>query len=527
VSAVRAPTHSRLLLLLALGACVRPEPLAGAGGGGPSVPAAAPVVERLSPEALKGRAVLYLSADVRGALAPCGCSDNMRGGIARAGWLLAETRERGLPVLYVDGGNTLFGAPVVSPSQVVQEEARARTLAQALQRMGLAVRATGPLDDARGRPFREQLGLPTLVPGRGRALDVGGHRVGVVSARTAAELTAGAAEARRAGARFVVGLLQLTLEEAQPLAARPDTGADLLLAAVTPSELAGEENRLVRAAVPLVGLQSKGRSLLRVDLAFGEPPGPFQLQRGQGDLERELAAVDARLTLLDREVNHPAIPPALKQLKQAKREELAKRRQVLSTSEVAGLTGYAFTLRFVALEAGRPSLPEVAEVVAAYDAQVGQLNLAWARTHGQDCPAPAEGQAAFVGSATCRTCHPAAFAVFDASKHAHAWETLVTLGKQHHLNCAGCHVTGWEQPGGVCRIDRTAGREGVGCESCHGPGSRHVAAPSPGNIQGRPDEQACTGCHNRENSPHFDFATYVPRIVGPGHGAPPVRPDAG
>ena len=28
----------------------------------------------------------------------------------------------------------------------------------------------------------------------------------------------------------------------------------------------------------------------------------------------------------------------------------------------------------------------------------------------------------------------------------------------------------------------------------------------------------CVGCHNPENSPHFDFALYLPQILGKGHG---------
>ncbi|MCI0673017.1 MAG: cytochrome c family protein [Myxococcaceae bacterium] len=467
------------------------------------------------------RAVLYLSADMRGYLAPCGCSENMRGGVARAAHQLAEARRQGPPVLYVDGGNSLFGAPRLTAAQVPQDEARARALAGAMKAMGLVTRATGPLDDARGEAFLRSLGLPNVAFGRGEVLAAGTHRVGVVSARDAAELRAGAAEARRKGAELVLGLLQRTVEDAQALAARTDTGVDLLVATFTASETSGEENRLVRGAVPLVGLQSKGRSLLRVEVAFGEGPGPFQLQRGQADVERELSALDARIALLDREVNHPGLSAELRRLKLGKLEELVRRR--LTTGAVPDLQAHTYTLRFVPLEASLPSDPAVAAIVARYDAEVGRLNLAWARVHGKDCPAPAKGQAAFVGNKACRGCHAGAFAVYEASKHAHAWETLVGLGKQHHLQCASCHVTGWEQPGGVCRIDRTARREDVGCESCHGPGSLHARAPAATNIVGRPGAAACTGCHTLENSPHFDFTTYVPRILGPGHGAAAPR----
>ena len=74
----------------------------------------------------------------------------------------------------------------------------------------------------------------------------------------------------------------------------------------------------------------------------------------------------------------------------------------------------------------------------------------------------------------------------------------------------------------MCRLDKVQGREDVGCESCHGPGSLHAAAPAKANIAGSPGRALCVTCHNLENSPHFDFATYLPRVLGPGHGQPPA-----
>jgi hypothetical protein len=287
-------------------------------------------------------------------------------------------------------------------------------------------------------------------------------------------------------------------------------------------EFTAEENRLVRSDVPVVALQSKGRSLLRVDLTYAAAKGPFVLQRSQGDVDREVTALEQRLALLDKEINLPGVDPKLQALKQGKRDELAARKQAFLTAPPAPATDTnGFSLRFLPLESNLPSAKDAQALVTAYDADVGRLNLEWAKAHGQDCPAPAKGQAGYVGSAACLDCHPDPATVWEASKHHHAWETLEAVGKQHHLNCTGCHVTGWQKPGGVCRLDKVAGREDVGCESCHGPGSKHVDAPGPTTIVGKPGEAVCVTCHNRENSPHFDFATYLPRILGPGHGRPP------
>ncbi|MCY1042474.1 cytochrome c family protein [Corallococcus sp. bb12-1] len=481
-----------------------------------------------TPAASPPGAVLFISADTRGYLGPCGCSENMRGGIGRAAFQVQEARRGGQPVLYVDGGNSLFGETHLKPDQVPQEERKAKALADALRTMGLAVRATGELDDTRGPDFRRSLGLPEVASGGVKLLDAGARKVAVVAAASGEALVQASQQARAQGADFVVGLLDQPLEAAQAAAALPGLAANLVVATHSAGEFSAEENRLVRSDVPVVAVQSKGRSLLRVDLTYAAQKGPFALQRSQGDVDREVAALEQRIALLDKDINLPGVDPKLKALKQGKRDELSARKQGLLTAPPAPATDVnGFALRFLPLESNLASAKDTQALVTAYDVDVGKLNLAWAKEHGQDCPLPAKGQAGFVGSAACADCHAEATTVWEASKHHHAWETLEAVGKQHHLNCIGCHVTGWQQPGGVCRLDKVAGREDVGCESCHGPGSKHVDAPSPETIVGKPGQAVCVTCHNPENSPHFDFATYLPRILAPGHGRPVKSEQAG
>jgi hypothetical protein len=259
---------------------------------------------------------------------------------------------------------------------------------------------------------------------------------------------------------------------------------------------------------------------VRVDLAFADPSAPLVLARAAEEVEREAAALDLRSELLKKEIAAPGIALPLKALKQKRLEEVLAQRSALAQRQTAGpLRGNAFSVQFLPLESTFPSDPEVQKVVATYDGQVGQLNLAWAKEHGEDCPAAPKGKPAFVGNEACRDCHEETFAVWDASKHAHAYATLVEGKKQFDLECVRCHVTGADLPGGVCRVDKVEGRKDVGCESCHGPGSQHVTDPATTNVLARPSAEGCVGCHNPENSPHFDFALYLPKILGPGHGA--------
>lgn len=490
-------------LLVALG-CARGVP-------SPAAPPPAPAGPK-SPIA-----TLLVSADLRGYLAPCGCSENMRGGIARAAEVVAQARREGPPLLFLDAGDTLFGLSPIAPEEVGQDELKARALARALQQMKVAAHAVGPLDLARGAGFEASLGLPDLSPGVPKLLDAGGHPIAMVSGASAEVLIAAAKAARASGAEWVLGTFLGPSKEAQRVASRADLGLDLLIAAHPGEELDHEESRLIPAGTPLVELQSKGRSLLRLDLSFGE--GPFHRIETEADQQRKAKQLTEQIALFDRQANLPGLPKQTVQVMEAKIAELANRRaQLLALRPKAPAGENTFAVKFVPLEATLPQAPDVAAIVTAYDQQVAQVNLAWARAHPTECPQPAAGQASYVGTAACADCHAEAFDVYRTTRHAHAYASLIDAGKQYRVDCVRCHVTGYGKPGGTCRVDQVEARKDVGCEACHGPGSLHAADPSDDNIRRTPGREVCVTCHNAENSPHFDFALYLPQILGPGHG---------
>jgi hypothetical protein len=83
-------------------------------------------------------------------------------------------------------------------------------------------------------------------------------------------------------------------------------------------------------------------------------------------------------------------------------------------------------------------------------------------------------------------------------------------------------VTGYNQAGGstVVHVD---GLTNVGCESCHGPGSVHVAdtdAEASKNVRREVPEAVCKRCHNAEHSDRFEYATYRGKLIVKGHGLP-------
>jgi hypothetical protein len=111
-------------------------------------------------------------------------------------------------------------------------------------------------------------------------------------------------------------------------------------------------------------------------------------------------------------------------------------------------------------------------------------------------------KATYVGSKRCGDCHDHAWKVWAKTPHFGATQTLEDLkhpsGRHYDPECMMCHTTGFKHPGGY--NDPVAGLaawpppvglkpnpkqlhklndklRGVGCESCHGPGSEHEKHP--------------------------------------------------
>jgi hypothetical protein len=138
-------------------------------------------------------------------------------------------------------------------------------------------------------------------------------------------------------------------------------------------------------------------------------------------------------------------------------------------------------------------------------------------------PAPS-GQVAptYIGSEKCKKCHEHAYAIWKASPHSHAYQTLVEAKhpslRQYDGECIVCHTVGFGYKTGFTNEKETPHLENVGCESCHGPGSLHAKNPEnqewrermnlpwrdarkKGNEQAKNKaiEQFCVTCHDIDN----------------------------
>ena len=91
--------------------------------------------------------------------------------------------------------------------------------------------------------------------------------------------------------------------------------------------------------------------------------------------------------------------------------------------------------------------PRILDVLDAHDVRVNEHNrVALADVRPKPVPA---GAAGYVGAARCGDCHESAFAWWKEHAHGHAYATLEKRNKQFSLSCVGCHVTGYNEPGGA------------------------------------------------------------------------------
>jgi hypothetical protein len=159
--------------------------------------------------------------------------------------------------------------------------------------------------------------------------------------------------------------------------------------------------------------------------------------------------------------------------------------------------------------------PSVQEMLKFVDQAHARAAQAQTRARGRGAtPKPSTLTVGrYSGNQVCASCHSEAFNQWTATAHAHALETLENDPKGAGAECRSCHVTGHGERGGFTDRKTSPQFASVGCETCHGPGTNHAAAPARG--YGRVSVASCAGCHTREHSPKFDYYTYLGKVKHP------------
>lgn len=417
---------------------------------------------------------IHFTCDVSGRLEPCGCFTGQHGGLTRLRTWLRE-RDREGPSLRFDIGNALAGT--ADYERIQYESLLAAFEAMGFEALNLGAREAG-LSREQLAGFAAQHAAPLVS-------------ASVVDARSREPLLPPYRILDHDGRRIaVLGLLD-------PRSC-PDPGEGLAVLdleqavdRVLPQLTAEAELVVVLAFAPESALRELARSYFEFDLILGgDVAGPAQELHAVNESRLAWTTGEGRTVGTVRARIGGGEPPRLIEPE------------------------YAVELLYEQI----PQDPGLRQLVTDYRERIRHTELAVDSPGSDDhdrIPG-VEAAARYVGSESCQACHAGDHAGWADSGHAHAFDTLVAVGAEADPRCIGCHTVGFGEPTGYHRSTGPGPLAGVGCESCHGPGSVHVAERSSGReprFRFRPLGAAdCRKCHYGEFSRPFDWDRFWPEI---------------
>lgn len=113
--------------------------------------------------------------------------------------------------------------------------------------------------------------------------------------------------------------------------------------------------------------------------------------------------------------------------------------------------------------------------------------------------------ATYVGMEKCKECHPEHVESYYSWKYSKNFRIIQMRRKDHDPNCLPCHTTGYGKAGGFSSMEETPRMVNKQCETCHGPASLHLKAPTKLEHQETLSvpENLCTGCHSGHKHPGY------------------------
>jgi hypothetical protein len=467
--------------------------------------------------------------DLKGYLEPCGCTSNPLGGIDRLAAQIQTLRDEPVPVVFLVAGDAFFDTAELESVRVDQASRNAKTLVGILGRLDVAAVLPGRRDRAQPpealERLREASGFPWLAmesDAEVLRIEAGALRLAIVGVRPGAERDVAMAAVGTAGGQtdLTIALVDGSRRDANRVGAID--GVDFVLQGgldeddPIPPHQAGE--------AWVLHASRQGQGLTVVDVYRKKKDAPFvdrsEWSRSEraGQLDRQIGDLSAKITAWERSGN---VEAADLDAQRGRLAELHKERQALDTPTMRA-DGNAFVASWIALPKNAPRDREVESLMNEHDKVVNDANrVAFANLKP---PALGPEDIAYVGSAACGGCHVDAYAWWRNHAHGVAYLTLQQGNKEFNLDCVGCHVTGYGQPGGSTVTHNLDGAlVNVGCESCHGPGAAHVNDSEKVGILRNTPASMCVQCHNPQHSDLFDYDAYRKMLVVPGHGLPVLK----
>ncbi len=440
---------------------------------------------------------LFCTGRQNGYIEPCGCTGlaNAKGGLSRRHAFLQQLRKRGWDVVPVDVGNQVrrFGA---------QAELKLQTTANLMRLMGYQAVAFGPDD------LRLSVGeLAAVVAGSGDAQ----QSIFIGANVNLLDLNPPFRVAEAAGKKL--GIVAIIGEEE-----RANINSDEIQ--FTPAKDA------ISTLLPRLQAEKCDHLILLAHASTAET----------NDLAKSFPQFDVVVTAGG--AGEPTNEPLRVDGSPAQIIQVGTKGAYVGI--LAFYPGAQPAVRYerVELDARFEDSEAVLQQFAEYQRQLEDLGLAGLGLR----PIPHPSKRQFAGHEVCGDCHTTAYEIFENSPHFHATDSIAhptersNIPRIHDPECLSCHVTGWNPQeyfpytSGYVGFEQSKALHTNGCENCHGPGAQHVAAENGDvdlsekemealraemrvKLEEEPETKAltwnkCRDCHDQDNSPDFDFATY-------------------
>lgn len=470
---------------------------------------------------------IALVTDLKGYLEPCGCTSDPLGGIDRLAAQIRALQQGPAPTLFLLAGDAFFDTAAIEPVRVDQASRNAKVLVGILNGLKVAAVLPGPSDRAQPsellEPLKEASGFPWLAMTSDAELlraKAGALRLAVIGVRPGADRDAVKAlvAAAQADSDLTIALVHGSRRDANRIGTIG--GVDFVIQGGLDEDDPVAPRQAGQAW--LLHASRQGQGLTVVDVYRKKEGEPFvdrsawSRSEHAGRLDEQLAELGQKIAAWEKSGD---VEAADLDAQRARLADLQQQRQALE-APAPQTDGNALIATWIPLPKKAPSDPQVQELMRKHDKVVNDANRAAFANLKPEPLGPDD--IAYVGSAACSACHQPAYAWWRSHAHGVAYLTLQQRSKEFNLDCVGCHVTGYEQPGGSTVTHNLDGAlVNVGCESCHGPGAAHVKDPEKVGIVRDPPESTCLPCHNSEHSDLFDYEEYKSTMVVPGHGLPP------
>jgi hypothetical protein len=500
---------------------------------------------KAGPDSAEPTVRLYLMSDFAGALEPCGCTKDQLGGLDHAGAFI-EAEQKSAPRFgLVTAGPTFYMEDDPRADHLAQDTAKANTIAASMKGLGFVAFAPGRNDwvgsTAQLAHLEDASGATALfVTAATLVKDFGGTKVGFIGVAAPdkdanakpfpglASTPAGEAvkkaygELQAKGVSIVVALASVGRGEAKRIA---DQVPGLTAVLVGSTGSAGDVNtkppqpeRIGDVLILETGNHLTTLGVLDLYIRDGGKPGVFadgtglELAQKRAELQARIDELHLRISAWERDNT------IAKTDLDARKADLAKLEGDKAALDVRPAPPEGSFFRYASKEV-RDSMgrdPNTAAAMLAYYKEIDQSNKVAFQNR---LPAPHDAKSpGYVGIEACSNCHDEARAVWDKTAHAHAYKTLSDEFKEYNLDCVGCHVTGYDLPGGST-VSHVENLKDVQCEVCHGAGSLHAAKPEKVAMPiPKPTADSCLGCHHAPHVENFDAAAKMASILGPGHG---------